>query len=359
MSTLFIIITVVFLLWLIAGMFLTGPDLSRFDTPMPEVFEEHEDDLEHTEKFLKEISVLRKKIIKQRSLIKGFKAVRHFADNLSANLEVDTAFQASIANNISVEWAIAPGVDTKRRVVFMHGGAFLFGSAKGHRKFCNRLSIMANAAVCSVNYRMLPEHGRMKGIVDCQRAYQWVLENGPNGSEQLDFLMVAGDSAGGNLALMLSGWSKDSEIRTPDAVVAFSPSTDMTLSSHTIKAHKHSDKMLGEGLGVLSMLPKTLRAWVSLIGLRMNPADKLASPVFGNLSNLPPTLIHASRNEMLLGEGIQYANKAIAAGSPVKMQIWKNQMHDWHLFNMGHGSAEKAWNEIQNFIDTLPSKNSS
>lgn len=353
MSTFLIMLAIVFMLWVIASLFLTGPDLSRFDTPMPEVFEDHEDDLNYTDVFLNEIKDLKRKITKQKSIRKGFKDIRFFADNLSAGLETDTVFQSSIANDVSVEWAIAPGADTKRRIIFMHGGAFLFGSAQGHRKFCDRLSKIANAAVCSVNYRMLPENGRMKGIKDCQQAYHWILENGPNGPETLDFLMVSGDSAGGNLALMLSAWSKDSDLRKPDCVVAFSPSTDMTLSSLTIKTHRHSDKMLGEGLGLLSKFPKALGAWISLITLRMNPANKLASPVFGNLSNLAPTLIHGSSNEMLLGEGIRYTNKAIKAGSPVKMQIWKNQMHDWHLFNMGHGSAEVAWNEVQKFINSL------
>lgn len=353
MSTLFIIIAAVFTLWAIASLFLTGPDLSRFDSPLPEVFEDHPDDQGRTDLFLKVISDLRRKIIKQGGLKKGFKDVRYFADNLSSDLETDTVFQAEQANGVGVEWAIATGADTKRRIVFMHGGAFLFGCAQGHRKFCDRLSKLANAAVCSVNYRMLPEHGRMKGIADCQNVYHWVLENGPNGPEQLDFLMVSGDSAGGNLALMLSGWSKDSGIRQPDGVLAFSPSTDMTLASPTIKAHKLSDKLLGEGLGLASRAPKAIGAWLALILLRMNPANKLASPLFGNLSNLPPTLIHGSSNEMLLGEGIRYTNKAIAAGSPVTMQVWKDQPHDWHLFNMGYGSAESAWVEVQKFIDGL------
>ena len=352
MHTFFIILIIVFILWVIASLFLTGPDLRRFDTPMPEVFDEHEDDLKRTAKFFEVTQQLHAKISKQKSFRKGLQEIRLFADNLSSDLITDTIFKAASVNNVSVEWAIAPGADHKRRILFMHGGAFVFGSALGHRKYCDRLSKIANAAVCSVNYRMLPEHGRLKGINDCQQAYRWILENGPDGAQELEFLMVSGDSAGGNLALMLSGWAKELDIRKPDGVVAFSPSTDMTLSSPTIKAHQHSDKMLG-ALAPLSKVPKAIAAWMSFLFLRINPAHKLASPLFGNLSNLPPTLIHGSSNEMLLGDGIRYTNKAIAAGSPVKMQIWKNQMHDWHLFNMGYGSAENAWLEVQKFIDHL------
>ena len=354
MSTLIIILVTLFILWLIAGLLLTGPDLSRFDAPMPDVFDEHEEDARSTAEFLAITKNIHATLSTQTSIRQGLTEIRRFADDLSADLVTDTVFTPSTANNVNVEWAVAPGVNTKRRVLFMHGGAFVFGSAQGHRKFADRLSKIANAAVCSVNYRMLPEHGRMKGIVDCQQAYHWILGNGPSGAEALDFLLVSGDSAGGNLALMLSAWSKDSDIRKPNGVVAFSPSTDMTMSSLTIKAHQSSDKMLG-GLGVLAKVPTPISAWMSLIFLRMNPANKLASPIFGNLSDLPPTLIHGSSNEMLLGEGIRYTNKAINAGSPVKMQIWKNQLHDWHLFNIGHGSAESAWYEVQKFISRLES----
>jgi acetyl esterase/lipase len=193
----------------------------------------------------------------------------------------------------------------------------------------------------------------MKSIIDSQNAYQWILENGPDGPQNCDLLIVAGDSAGGNLALMLSNWSKDGAARRPDGVIGFSPSTDMTLSSPTIRRNRETDKLLGEGLGLLTKLPTALQMWVGLFSMRINPSNKLASPVFDNLSDLPPTLIHASSSEMLLGDCIRYTNKAIAAGSLVKLQIWKNQMHDWHLFNMHSGSAKEAWTEVKKFIDNL------
>ncbi len=193
----------------------------------------------------------------------------------------------------------------------------------------------------------------MKSVKDSQQAYNWILENGPSGHENASFLLIAGDSAGGNLALMLSSWSKKGASIRPDGVIGFSPSTDSTLSSPTIKRNRHTDKMLGEGLGLLLKLPKALRMWVGLFTMRVNPANKLVSPVFGDLSDLPPTLIHASTSEMLLGESMRYTNKAIAAGSQVKLQIWKDQIHDWHLFNMHTGSAKQAWDHVKQFIDGL------
>ena len=348
-----IFFTLLLILWLIATFILSGPDLSRYDSFVGEQFDDHPDDVNATNEFLDVVKGVRKNAIATKSIKDCLHAVRKFADELSDDLHTDTQFSNTIANGVSCEWAVAQGADTSRRVLFFHGGAFLFGSPKGHRKFTDRLSKISNAAVLSVDYRMLPEHSRMKSIIDSQKAYQWILENGPNGQENAEFVLVAGDSAGGNLALMISNWSKHHTHKRPNGVIGFSPSTDMTLASPTIKRNRKTDKMLGEGLGMLSKLPKPIRGWGALFAMRMNPANKLASPVFDDLSDLPPTLIHASSNEMLLGEAMRYTNKARAAGSSVTLQIWKNQIHDWHLFNMHSGSAEKAWSEVSKFIDNL------
>jgi monoterpene epsilon-lactone hydrolase len=348
-----ILITLALIWWLIATFILSGPDLSRYDSHVGEMFDEHPQDLASTEQFLEMLRGVRRDSQKTGSLRDGFALVRKFADELSDDLQTDTVFSSVTANGVSCEWAVAPGVDTARRVIFMHGGAFLFGSPKGHRRFSDQLSKIANAAVLSVDYRMLPEHSRMKSIIDSQQAYHWILENGPEGQQKCEFLIAAGDSAGGNLALMLSSWSQHSAAKRPNGVIGFSPFTDTTLSSPTIKRNRDTDKMLGEGLGLLTKLPKALRMWVGLFTMRMNPANKLASPVFYDLSDLPPTLIHASSSEMLLGEGVRYTNKAVAAGSPVKLQIWQNQIHDWHLFNMHTGSANEAWSEVKKFIASL------
>ena len=85
----------------------------------------------------------------------------------------------------------------------------------------------------------------------------------------------------------------------------------------------------------------------------MNTARPEASPLFYPLDNLPKTLIQASSNEILLGESIRYANKARAAGSDVTLQVWQDQLHDWQLFNHGHGSANEAWEQISEFLNSL------
>lgn len=346
----FVLIVLLLFLWTFALLALDGPNLDHYDTPVGEVFDAHPDDPAANEKFFVILRKVRDDAIKTKSWKKGFQIVLDFADNLSAGLETDAEFVSVKANGVPCEWAIAPDADPKRRILFLHGGAFLIGSPKGHRKYADKLSHIANAAVLSVDYRMLPKHKRLAATVDAQAAYKWLLENGPDGPAELNWLLVAGDSAGGNLALTMSGWSKDSGLRKPDGVIAFSPHADSTISAPTYKANRETDPILGEGLGPLSRLPKTLGLWFSLLSMRGNPSNPLMSPLFGDLGDLAPTLIHASTSEMLLGDSVRYTNKATAAGSNVKLQLWKDQLHDWHLFNMGTGSAISAWNEVENFI---------
>lgn len=352
-----LLITLLALFWLVATFVLSGEDLSRFDSSIEEaadtIFNAHPDDPEVSQKIIHQLSETHKKAIATKSILKGLNVARFFADNLSCDLVTETQFKSVLANNVDCEWAIAPGADPAKRILFFHGGAFMFGSAKGHRKFCDQLSKIAGAAVLSVNYRMLPRFKRMLGVKDAQQAYLWLTENGPNGKQPCDFLMVAGDSAGGNLTHMIASWSKNNATRRPDGVIGFSPSLDQTLSNQWLMKNQKTDAMLGQGLGLLAKLPDTVRLWLLFFSLRCNPANPLVTPLFGDLSDLPPTLIHGSASEMLIGESIRYVNKARAAGSAVTFQVWKNQVHDWHLFNMGHGSADVAWNEVAKFISTL------
>ena len=359
-TIIFFLAVLLVLCWTISKFVLSGADHSQFDQNIDQnehfqIFDAHPDDLEHRKTAIGRIVPVRKEAIATRSFKKGLQVIRDFADNLSSDLESDCEFRDINANGVSAEWVIAPNTNTNRRILFFHGGAFALGCAKGHRHYTHRLSHLANAAVLSVNYRMLPEHSRRLANKDAQDAYRWILDNGPEGVEPIETLLVAGDSAGGNLTLMLAGWSKTEPLRKPDGVICFSPSADLTIRSPTIKANRATDPILANGLGPLSKIPKTIGAWVGLFLMRANPANPLNSPLFGDLSDLPPTLIQASDCEMLLGESIRYTNKALAAGSDVRLQIWKNQIHDWQLFSPESGSGKQAFAEVDAFIKSLDS----
>ena len=358
MTWIVVLISIIALYWLVATFVLAGKDLTRFDSNIEDaadvIFSDHPDDFHLNKKALEELAEAHKQAAGIKSPLKALEAARFFADNLSCELVTDTQFKTANANGVDCEWAIAPNADPAKRVLFLHGGAFIFGSSKGHRKFTDQLSKVTGSVVLSVNYRMLPKYNRKAGITDAQQAYCWLIDNAPDGQQPCDFLMVVGDSAGGNLALMLSSWSKQAPKR-PNCVLGVCPSLDKTFKSKWLNANAKTDLILKSGLSLITKLPTTLRLWLVLISIRANPSDPLVSPVFGDLTDLPPTLIHASSTEMLLGDSIRYVNRAREQGSKVTFQVWEEQIHDWHFFNMGHGSADVAWNEVAKFVSEVQS----
>jgi epsilon-lactone hydrolase len=177
-----------------------------------------------------------------------------------------------------------------------------------------------------------------------------MLEHGPNGREAARSLFVAGESAGGNFVLSLIAWLRDQRIRSPDAAVALCPLTDSTLASPSLRANVRSDAMLGPLFGPLTRVPQWVLLWLGWIRNRINPRDPLISPVYGDLSNLPPLLVQASEAEMLLDDSRRYVNRAHAAGSPVRLQTWSHVVHAWHIFNPELSEARDALEEIGSFL---------
>jgi acetyl esterase/lipase len=283
--------------------------------------------------------------------------LRDFMDNMTADRVLDAQFSPVDAGGVRAEWVLAPGADSRRRTLYIHGGAWMMGSPLSHRVITSKFSEITGGAVLAIDYRLMPEHPRMAGIEDCRNAYQWMLDNGPDGSAPASAVFVAGDSAGGNLTLSLIAWVRDQGLRAPNAAVALSPATDGTLGSPSLLANIATDGMLGPLFGPMSRVPRSVLLWAAWFLHRIRPNDPVVSPVFGDLSNLPPLLIHASDIEMLLDDSVRYANKASAAGSPVMLQTWNHVVHVWHIFNPELTEARQAFDEIGRFLALHAPKN--
>lgn len=116
--------------------------------------------------------------------------------------------------------------------------------------------------------------------------------------------------------------------------------------------------MLGPVFGGLSKMPLPVLWWGTLAAFRLSPTNPVASPLRGNLANLPPTLIHASTTEMLLDNAARYAAKAKAEGSPVELHTWQNMVHVWHMFTPLLPQAEEAFDDIAQFLKQVESPTS-
>ena len=348
-GVIWLLLSVLALVISITLFYLRGEDLRRFDSPPGQSFDAgHEPSDEHDQV----VASLGVGIapIRREPRRKQLALMRDYMDGISEGLDLPAAITPADAGGVPAEWVIAPGADSDRRVLYLHGGAFVMGSPRSHRNLTNRFSEVAGAAVLAIDYRLMPEHPRMAGIEDCRTAYRWLLENGPAGPGAPHRVFVAGDSAGGNLTLSLSAWIRDSGLRQPDGVVALSPPTDSTLGSPSLKANMETDAMLGPMFRGLARVPRPLLWWFTWIQSRMSPKNPVISPVFGDLSGLPPTLVHASEAELLFDDARRYVNRAAAAGSPARLQSWAHVVHVWHMFYPQLTEARDAWEEIGKFI---------
>ena len=337
-------------LWAVAAFHLRGADMSAFDQPTGERFslgEQPGPELQAVVARLGGMSTqLRGVPMRQRNAV-----LRKTMDELFADRVLDVRLQPADCGGVPAEWVLAPGADPRRRLLYIHGGAFMLGSPRSHRTLTSQLSALTGGAVLAVDYRLMPEHPRRAGIDDCRTAYCWMLDHGPDGATPADAVFVAGDSAGGNLTLSLIHWVRDQGHRAPDAAVALSPLTDATLSSPSLRANVHSDPMLGPLFGPMARVPQWLLLWFGWLQTRIRPNDPLISPLRADLSRLPPLLLQASEVEMLFDDSRRYVNRAQAAGSPARLQRWSHMVHVWQIFNPELPEARQALAQIGQFLN--------
>ena len=341
-------------LWFAIPILLGGPDLSRYDSPPAERGGAREYASSENQEALRLLRESQRGVTSRnfharigqmrKTLDQGFPGVAMTAEGLGVQIQdVD-------ATGVPAEWVRAPGADASRRLLYVHGGAFVAGSPRSHRPITARLSKLAGVSVLVIDYRLLPEHPRIGGIEDCQTAYRWMLQNGPEGPGEPTEIFIAGDSAGGSLTLMLIAWIRDQSLRQADAAIALSPSTDATISGRSFRANAKSDAMLGPTFGPIARLPKTVILLLAVVASRMRPTNPLISPVFGDLSGLPPTLIHVSDAEMLYDDGRRWANKARSQGSDARVEYWPGMLHVWQVFVDLLPEANEALEKIALFI---------
>lgn len=338
--------------WGVARLWLWGADLSAFDTPAGERFTRGDApgaELQAVLATLAGISARLRGVPMRRRTAE----LRRIIDEVFAGREFDARFVPADAGGVAAEWVIVPGADPNRRLLYIHGGAFVIGSPRSHRTLTTRFAQACGGVVLAVDYRLMPEHPRRAGIADCRSAYRWMLDHGPDGAAPVAAAFVAGDSAGGNLALSLLNWVRDEGLRAPDAAVALSPLTDATLGSPSLKANVRSDPMLGPLFGPMARLPRWVLLWIGWLQTRVRPNDPLVSPALADLSRLPPVLVQASEHEMLRDDARRWVNKARAAGSPARLQTWDHMVHVWQIFNPELPEAEQALAEVGRFLEAV------
>ncbi|MFA5436141.1 MAG: alpha/beta hydrolase [Candidatus Neomarinimicrobiota bacterium] len=221
-----------------------------------------------------------------------------------------------LINGVRCQWLIPPDGPEDRVLLYLHGGGFVFGLTPMHLKMAAALALLLNTRILMPDYRLAPEHPFPAAPDDCEKVYLWLLKQGiPAGN-----IVLAGDSAGGNLVLSLMMKVRDNGAALPAAAALLSPA--VKLGGGTSRP-EFRDPLLP---------PKAMQFYTRSYVGKHDPRDPLISPLYGDLRALPPLLIHAGEDEILCDDARQLAEKARAAGAEAKLEIFPRMWHVWQLF---------------------------
>ena len=255
--------------------------------------------------------------------------------------EAGTRIEPVLADGIPAEWVTAPGVDGAAVLLSLHGGACSLGSLATNRRFSALLSSATNRRVLSIDYRLAPEHRFPSALDDALTSYRWLLSQNIDAAD----IGVAGNSAGGGLALATVGALRDRGEPLPSAVIALSPWTDLTASGQSVDSCASTDvRLTATGL-------QTSAATYADPEQHTNP---YASPVFAEFHGLPPILLQASRAEILRDDSTRIAERAAKCGVAVTLELYDDMPHVWHLFAGVLPEADQALAAIRRWLNALP-----
>jgi acetyl esterase/lipase len=230
-----------------------------------------------------------------------------------------------------------PGARKDRCVLYLHGGGYVIGSAALYRDFTWRIGRAARASVLFVDYRLAPERPFPAALDDAFNANRWL-------TDQFDPRRIAfvGDSAGGGLALAALLKLRDEGHTLPAAAVVLSPWTDLALTGPSLHSNAPADP-------VLEMSRVIKHSHDYLAGA--DPRYPYASPLYGDASGLPPTLIQVGSDEMLRDDAVRLAEKLKAAGCETEIDVFPRQPHGWQLYARILPEGRQAIERIGVFLE--------
>ncbi|HEX8327020.1 MAG TPA: alpha/beta hydrolase [Hymenobacter sp.] len=244
-------------------------------------------------------------------------------------------------NRLEAEWLRPRNAHPSRVLLYLHGGGYVLGSLNTHRSLVGSLAQRCGLNALTINYRKAPDHPFPAALDDAKRAYRWLLRHGHQPAD----IVVAGDSAGGGLALALLLALREAGEPAPAAGVGLSPWTDLNLPITALRRVAREEGLLLEAL--------QMRTWGPLYAHKTPLSHHLLSPAQADLHGLPPLLIQISSAEVLYDDAVKFVDKARAAGVAVTLQPFEGLVHWWHLFWRVVPEARQALDQVAAFLEKL------
>jgi len=249
----------------------------------------------------------------------------------------DVTVTAPDAAGVRGEWIDTPGADPGRVLLYLHGGGYVIGSPTTHRLLAGRLSAALGARVLLLDYRLAPEHRFPAALDDTVAAYRWILGLGHEPGQ----LCVAGDSAGGGLAVAATVALRDQGVALPAAVACWSPWVDLSCTMPSIVARDERDVVLSK---------RWLTAMAAHYLHGVDATTALASPLYADLTGLPPLLVVVGTEEILYDEAAALATQAVAAGVDTEFEVFDGCFHLWMQLAALAPEAEAGIRRVAAFL---------
>lgn len=258
-------------------------------------------------------------------------------ERISEHVASDVSSEPVNAGGVGAEWIAAPGAVTDRVILYLHGGGYVIGSINTHRAMIARIARASNARALAIDYRLAPEHPFPAAVDDATAAYRWLLAQGYKPAK----IVIAGDSAGGGLALAALVALRDAGQPMPAGAVPISPWTDLEGSGDSVRSKAAKDPMVQpESLAVMAK---------QYIGSK-DPKNPLISPLHADYRGLPPMLIQVGEAEILMDDATRIAERAKRAGVEVELEVWDDMIHVWHVFAKILPEGQQAIDKIGKFV---------
>jgi monoterpene epsilon-lactone hydrolase len=232
-----------------------------------------------------------------------------------------------------------PGATADRVILYFHSGVYVIGSAASSVPLVSDLVRRTAVRAITVDYRLAPENPYPAAVDDAQAAYEGLLAEGLDPGQ----IALAGESAGAGLAVALLLRLRNRGATLPACAVLFSPYVDLTLSGDTMSSKKAVDPLLS---------PESLRLRVSDYAADADPADPFISPVFGDLTGLPPLLIQVGSQEVLLSDAVRLAARAASDDVEVTLEVTPGVPHVFQTFVALLDEAGVALDHASAFVTT-------
>jgi len=236
------------------------------------------------------------------------------------------------------EWLVPLRAAEDEVILYLHGGAYTAGSSASHRNAVSHIVRAAGMRLLMPEYRLAPEHPFPAALDDGLTAYRWLLERGVPARK----VILAGDSAGGGLALAVMLAARDEGLPLPGAASLISAWTDLAATGGSLKSRNDKDPWFDA---------EDIAPMARNYHQDTDPRHPLVSPLYASLAGLPPLMLQVGDHEVLLNDTTRLAEKAREAGVDVTLRVWPGMWHVWHFFVGRMPEAKQAILEMAAFIE--------